>query len=106
LIVIVPKYDWEMDDFDGESEMFLSLSCLTNGKVRQQMIALADLPEGSVPEDGDSWEAKFNRDSVYPPIIVECTKGTFAITHGNHRLRMWKKWGFTHAPCFVWTPSN
>jgi hypothetical protein len=104
LAASIPKYDFSMEDEDGEAECVLDVSCLTSGAVRQGFVALSDLPVGSVPETDEDWQKKFNPESVYPPIVVEFDPiaDQFAITQGNHRVILFRKWGFTHAPALIW----
>jgi len=109
-VMALPRHDWDMADFDAESKCYFAPEALSGHDtkdIRREYVELADLPPGTVPEDDSndhSWEAKFSPDSIYPPIVAKFDPkdGTYSITMGNHRVRMWRKFGFTHAPAFVW----
>jgi len=64
-------------------------------------IPLQDLPSGAVLQTDDAWKASFSRDSVFPPIVVERGQEGVRILHGNHRVIMWRAWGFKYAPAFI-----
>jgi hypothetical protein len=106
--VIVPKHDWLLEDVDGFLEDVIEIRLLGAHDAPKALIPLVDLPTGSVPEEDDNWQNSFDRNSTYPPIVVEADPtnrfdptARFAIIQGNHRVIMWRKWGFTHAPSFV-----
>lgn len=106
--MITPKQDVTLPDIDRFSGGIFpqrdleSVRSYWGGFPRQEIVALTDLPEGRVSEHSDKWKQEFSRDSVYPLIVVEiCSDNTYHILQGNHRVIMWREWGFTHAKAWI-----
>ena len=100
--LLLPRFDWDLPDHDGFCDDVIELSDLDASPASRAIVALADLPPGCIPEEDNEWQQTFSRESIFPPIVVECSRDYgLHIVQGNHRVIMWRRWGFTHAPAFL-----
>jgi hypothetical protein len=100
----VPRHDWMMKDIDGEAtgERLCDTSPKKDEIYREVYVPIELLPPGAIPDDDDDpWQGMFHKDSVYPPIGIELVDNDIAIHQGNHRVIMWRKWGFKYAPAWI-----
>ena len=94
-------HDWQKKDKDHENQIVVTPLATFGAKIRVY-VSIGSLPEGIIPEKNDSWKSRFFKESVYPPIVIETVRweGIY-ILQGNHRVILWREWGFKYAPARV-----
>jgi hypothetical protein len=102
--VTLPNHDWNKSDRDRDGYVY-KLTDFGAGTPIQDRVLLSGL-NPLIKEPNDSWKKDFMRDDTYPPLVLESQgDGTYTILQGNHRIIVWKEWGFTHGPAWVF-PQN
>lgn len=104
--IILPNYSWSASHFDSEYGDVLhgnskeEIEAHWGGVVSAELLPLEKL----IPHitDNSNWKRKFRKKSIYPPVIVDLRRRSGGwLLQGNHRVIIWKEWGFTHAPAWV-----
>jgi hypothetical protein len=112
-----PMVNWGKQDLQDSSKKVDAASVLRDyaepgdpPRVYQAWVDMSDLPDPEIAEDqqqavgeelGDAWKEDYDRRSTFPPIKIAVDDDEVRILDGNHRVKMFGEWGFTHAPAWV-----
>lgn len=99
----LPNYDWNLECGRDGNGLENILGCYgwdsDTSDCSQRIFALSELP-GGIARDLEGWKDDYDPDSIYPPIVVEFFGGRYNVIDGNHRIILFREWGFTHVPAW------
>lgn len=101
-----PYVDFDLEDIDHDAEEPVCVRIsFRSDKVSRGEIELSKL-NPHISESDDTWKLDFDSLNIYPAITVEIDDSGCHILDGNHRVQMWREWGFAIVDAWIVDSSS